>query len=197
MCYLVSNPRYDQTRRSPGTTQPVRRLARGRLGFGLAALAPPKDRGLPGARPYVRDLATSRSIRAGAKCPPRRPRGEATLVVCYNRQGEGRGRSQNCNNKTPQKGPRPYSSSTTEALARDRTRGSVGLSSRPSGLFFPVDLREERHRAETDTATTALRRFDVASTAPAGTLRSLLMISAPLTNPPLLSSSPLFAFSVS
>ena len=79
MCYRVSNPRYElfcQNRRSPGTTQPVRRLARGRLGFGLAALAPPKDRGLPGARPYVRDLATSRSIRAGAKCPPRRPRGE-------------------------------------------------------------------------------------------------------------------------
>ena len=94
MCYRVSNPRYElfcQNRRSPGTTQSVRRLARGRLGFGPAALAPPKDRGLPGARPYVRDLATSRSIRAGAKCPPRRPRGEATLVVCYNRQGGGKG----------------------------------------------------------------------------------------------------------
>ena len=129
---------------------------------------------------------------------PRAPGGEATLVVCYNiDRGEERGRSQNCNNKTPQKGPRPYSSSTTEALARESTRGSVGLSSRPSGLFFPVDLREERHRAEADTATTALRRFDVASTAPAGTPLSLLMIAAPLTNPPLLSSSPLFAFSVS
>ena len=167
MCYRVSSPRYElfcQIRRSPGTSQPVRRLARGRLGFGLAALAPPKDRGLPGARPYVRDLATSRSIRAGARCPPRRHRGEATLVVCYNRQGEGRGRSQNCNNKTPQKGPRPYSSSTTEALARESTRGSVGFSE--SGLLLPVDLRGPRYAIEQSAARDTKRPLSMCSAPP-------------------------------
>ena len=120
-------------------------------------------------KPRERETGSA-SPRRTSPAPPRRGYFGSVLKID---RGEGRGRSQNCNNKTPQKGPRPYSSSTTEALARERTRGSVGLSSRPSGLFFPVDLREERHRAETDTATTALRRFDVASTAPAGTPLSL------------------------
>ena len=97
MCYRVSNPRYElfcQNRRSPGTTQPVRRLARSRLGFGPAALAPPKDRGFArrGGRAFTYETSRPpRSTRAGAKCPPRRPRGAATLVVCYNRQGGGKG----------------------------------------------------------------------------------------------------------
>ena len=65
-------------------------------------------------------------------------------------RGEGRGGSQNCNNKTPQKGPRPYSSSTTEALARESTRGSVGLSE--SGRFLPVDLRGPRYAIEQSAA---------------------------------------------
>ena len=97
MCYRVSNPRYErfcQIRRSPGTTQPVRRLARGRLGFGLAALAPPKDRGFArrGGRAFTYE--TSRPLARPEPVPnaPRaRPRGEATLVVCYNRQGGGKG----------------------------------------------------------------------------------------------------------
>ena len=140
------------------------------MGAGFSAFA-------PGLWLSVRESATTRwtreaddpGARARVERPPR-PGGAATLVVSYkiDRGREGEGVKTATTKLRKMARVRPYSSSTTEALARDSTRGSVGLSSRPSGLFFPVDLREERHRAETDTATTALRRFDVASTAPAG-----------------------------